>query len=51
MKIGDIVKLKSGGYKMTVEDVKEDDVHCVWFDKEDSLQRMIYKKIVLEEVK
>ena len=36
-KSGDVVKLKSGGPKMTVAMVTEDDdcaiVHCSWFDK------------------
>jgi uncharacterized protein YodC (DUF2158 family) len=37
-KSGDIVQLKSGGPKMTVAMVAEDNgsiiVHCSWFDKE-----------------
>jgi uncharacterized protein YodC (DUF2158 family) len=34
--IGDVVKLKSGGPKMTVESMDNDGVKCVWFDKADS---------------
>lgn len=35
MKIGDIVMLKSGGPRMTVTEIDEDDnslIHCRWFD-------------------
>lgn len=30
--VGDVVKLKSGGEPMTVEQVEGDDVSCVWFE-------------------
>jgi uncharacterized protein YodC (DUF2158 family) len=36
-KVGDIVQLKSGGPKMTVDEIRvpfnqsEPDIHCVWF--------------------
>jgi uncharacterized protein YodC (DUF2158 family) len=30
--VGDVVKLKSGGERMTVEGVEDGYVHCVWFD-------------------
>jgi uncharacterized protein YodC (DUF2158 family) len=39
-KVGDIVKLKSGGPKMTVESVEGGNTYlCQWFDKEDRLER------------
>jgi uncharacterized protein YodC (DUF2158 family) len=31
-KIGDVVTLKSGGGKMTVEGTAEDSISCVWSD-------------------
>lgn len=30
--LGDVVTLKSGGQRMTVEEVDGDDISCVWFD-------------------
>lgn len=32
MKVGDVVILKSGGPKMTVESATETQVHTVWFE-------------------
>ena len=32
MKIGDVVKLKSGGVRMTVNDMYDGVVYCKWFD-------------------
>ncbi|WP_129781032.1 YodC family protein [Peristeroidobacter soli] len=30
--IGDVVQLKSGGQPMTVEEVDDNDISCVWFE-------------------
>lgn len=31
--IGDVVQLKSGGEKMTIEEIEnEEDISCVWFE-------------------
>lgn len=32
-KVGDVVQLKSGGPRMTIEAVSENLVDCVWFEK------------------
>jgi uncharacterized protein YodC (DUF2158 family) len=37
-KIGDVVKLKSGGPKMTVSTIKDGEVWCTWFE-DDKLAR------------
>lgn len=39
MKVGDVVKLKSDGPPMTVEEIGDDLVTCKWFDKAGTLQR------------
>lgn len=31
LKVGDVVQLKSGGPKMTVSEIDEDNVFCQWF--------------------
>ena len=38
-KTGDVVRLHSGGLKMTVERVEGDIVHCVWTDKDEKVRR------------
>ncbi len=32
LKVGDVVILKSGSVKMTIEEIDEDNVFCVWFE-------------------
>lgn len=32
LKAGDVVQLKSGGQKMTIENIDEPEAECVWFD-------------------
>jgi uncharacterized protein YodC (DUF2158 family) len=39
LKAGDVVMLKSGGQPMTVVDVKEDEVLCLWMGMEGDLFR------------
>jgi uncharacterized protein YodC (DUF2158 family) len=47
LKVGDLVKLKSGGPVMTVVDVDEDEVTCVWFRK---LREADFETVTLEKV-
>lgn len=32
-KVGDVVQLKSGGTRMTIEEVDDDQVACTWFER------------------
>ena len=50
LKAGDIVMLKSGGQPMTVADVKEDEVLCLWIGMEGDLYREELPLAVLEQV-
>lgn len=48
LKVGDVVRLKSGGEKMTIEDIDDeyDVVVCVWF-MNSVAQRHSFNKAVL----
>jgi uncharacterized protein YodC (DUF2158 family) len=48
-KIGDVVQLKSGGYKMTVEKIFNSNVECVWFG-DGELNRGKFFKAILSKV-
>jgi uncharacterized protein YodC (DUF2158 family) len=48
LKAGDVVMLKSGGHPLTVVDVKEDDVLCLWMGMEGNLFRETLPLAVLE---
>ena len=50
LKAGDIVMLKSGGQPMTVADVKEDEVLCLWMGMEGDLYREELPLAVLDQV-
>ncbi|MGL3111591.1 YodC family protein [Bradyrhizobium sp. BR 1432] len=39
VKVGDVVMLKSGGQPLTVAEVKENDVLCLWMGMEGDLFR------------
>lgn len=46
--VGDVVRLKSGGPKMTVTKIEEERVHCDWFEK-GKLHERIFRVEALEE--
>lgn len=50
LKAGDIVMLKSGGQPLTVAEVKEDEVLCLWMGMEGDLFREKLPLAVLERV-
>jgi uncharacterized protein YodC (DUF2158 family) len=48
LKPGDVVILKSGGHPVTVAEVNEDTVECLWMGGEGDLFRETFPKAVLE---
>ncbi|OQW59672.1 MAG: hypothetical protein A4S14_19275 [Proteobacteria bacterium SG_bin9] len=48
LKPGDVVVLKSGGHPLTVAEVHEDDISCVWIGEEGELFRETLPSVVLE---
>lgn len=50
LKAGDVVMLKSGGQPLTVAEVKEDEVLCLWMGMEGDLFRETLPLAVLDRV-
>ena len=50
LKPGDVVILKSGGHPLTVAEVNDDTVECLWMGGEGDLFRETLPKAVLEPV-
>ena len=48
LKPGDVVILKSGGHPLTVAEVNDDTVECLWMGGEGDLFRETLPKAVLE---
>lgn len=48
-KTGDLVSLKSGGAVMTVEEIADDKVLCVWFDGKKLLRGDFYPDTLTEK--
>jgi uncharacterized protein YodC (DUF2158 family) len=48
LKPGDVVLLKSGGHPMTVAEVDDDDIACVWMGTEGELFRETLSLAMLE---
>lgn len=49
MRVGDTVRLKSGGVLMTIENIEGDEATCVWMDDKKEIRRENLPLIVLEE--
>lgn len=50
LKAGDIVMLKSGGQPLTVAEVKQDEVMCLWMGMEGDLFRETLPLAVLVQI-
>lgn len=48
MEAGSVVRIKSGGPKMTIQAINGDNVVCVWFDNQNNPQKQIFKINTLE---
>lgn len=48
LKPGDVVILKSGGHPLTVAEVHEDEIACIWIGEEGELFRETLPSVVLE---
>lgn len=49
-KVGDVVRLKSGGLKMTIATIDGKDIYCKWFDKDTTLKDDYFVKEMLEKL-
>ena len=50
LKVGDVTVLKSGGQPMTVAEVHNDNITCVWMGEEGDLFRETLPLAVLEQL-
>lgn len=51
LKVGDVVRLKSGGPKMTVYEIdKYKMISCKWFDKKEEIQCLDFTQDTLEKI-
>lgn len=48
MQTGDIVRLKSGGPKMTITALSDDEISCTWFDRNGKRQSGAFPGATLE---
>lgn len=48
-KVGDTVTLKSGGEAMTVEEVSDDLIDCVWFNNK-KVERGSFTPVTLKKI-
>ena len=50
LKAGDVVVLKSGGQPLTVADVNDQNIECIWIGEEGELFRETLPAVTLEHV-
>nr|WP_281722858.1 DUF2158 domain-containing protein [Nitrosomonas nitrosa] len=49
LKKGDVVRLKSGGPKMTIKFIEGETVACVWFNEKNQKQEAAFEAEMLEK--
>lgn len=50
LKVGDVVRLKSGGSLMTVSEVNDAGMaECTWFDKDGMVKKHYFLQAILEK--
>lgn len=49
IEVGDVVILKSGGPRMTVDLIDGEDVQCTWFDDKNALEQRSFKSNLLRK--
>ncbi len=47
-KVGDVVRLKSGGPLMTIESIKDEDLNCIWFVNNE-VRSNYFSKLIIEK--
>jgi uncharacterized protein YodC (DUF2158 family) len=50
MKIGSVVRLKSGGMAMTVTEIEQTSVRCIWMVESGQIMSNVFSQLVLEIV-
>ena len=51
MNVGNVVVLKSGGPKMTIESIEDDCAECTWFNEKKELTRATFDLNTIQVVK
>ena len=47
--VGDVVKLKSGGEAMTIDEISDGEAYCVWFNHKKDVQRDSFSTHIIQK--